>query len=554
MKTDIEIAQEHKKLEISEIAKKLGVPDKYLEPYGHYKAKINLDFRKELEKNEEGDLVLVTAITPTKAGEGKTTMTIGIGDALSLLNAKPVICLREPSMGPVFGIKGGAAGGGYAQVVPMEDINLHFTGDMHAITSANNLIAACLDNHIHQGNELNINPERVVWKRCLDVNDRALREITVAQGKGNGVVRKDGFVITVATEIMAIMCLSHDLEDFKERVGNCIVAYTYDDRPVKVKELGIVGSVGLLMKDALNPNLVQTLGGTPVLMHGGPFANIAHGCNSIIATKMGLKLGKIVVTEAGFGADLGAEKFLDIKCRIGGLKPKCVVVVATIRALKMHGGMDKEHLNEENVEALLKGYPNLEKHIENVKQYGIPYVVAINKFPSDTKAEVKALFDRCAADGHKVYEADVYMKGGEGAIEVAKAIQEEVKKPSQLTCCYELNEPIKTKIEKICTKIYGAKDVVYLKEADDMLKVIEKNGYQNGFICMAKTPNSLSDDAKIVGRPRDFTITVREVRLSAGANFIVVLTGAVMTMPGLPKVPAANKIDVDSSGKIVGLF
>ncbi|MGI6378161.1 formate--tetrahydrofolate ligase [bacterium] len=554
MKTDIEIAQEHKKLEITEVAKSVGIPDRFLEQHGHYKAKIDLAFMEELNKKEDGDLVLVTAITPTKAGEGKTTTTIGLGDALKILGAEPMICLREPSMGPVFGIKGGAAGGGYAQVLPMDDINLHFTGDMHAITSANNLISACIDNHIHQGNELKIDPEKIVWKRCLDMNDRALREVQVGLGKNNGVPRPDGFVITVATEIMAIMCLAKDLEDFKVKVGNCIVAYTYDDKPITVRDLGIVGSVAILMKDALKPNLVQTLGGTPVLVHGGPFANIAHGCNSIIATKMGLKLGKIVVTEAGFGADLGAEKFLDIKCRLGELKPKCIVVVATIRALKMHGGMNKNQLDQENVEALLAGYPNLEKHIENVQQYGVPYVVAINKFPSDTKAEVKALFDRCAADGHLVYESDVYTRGGDGALELAKAVQKLVKQKSELKYCYDLKEPIKTKIEKICTKIYGAKDVVYFKEAEEMLTKIEKLGYVQGFVCMAKTPNSLSDDAKVVGRPRDFTITVREVRLSAGANFIVALTGAIMTMPGLPKVPAANKINISKDGKVEGLF
>ncbi len=554
MKTDIEIAQEHRKLPIIEIANNLSIPEDYLEFYGKYKAKINLDYMEKLLTHKDAKLVLVTAITPTKAGEGKTTTTIGIGDALKKIGAKPVICLREPSMGPVFGIKGGAAGGGYSQVVPMEDINLHFTGDMHAITSANNLISACLDNSIFQGNELNINPGRVVWKRCLDMNDRALRQVEVGMGKNNGIERKDGFVITVATEVMAIMCLAKDLEDFKDKIGRCIVAYTYDEQAVTVKDLGVVGSVALLMKDALKPNLVQTLGGTPVLMHGGPFANIAHGCNSLIATKMGLKLGDIVVTEAGFGADLGAEKFFDIKCRTGFLKPNCVVIVATIRALKMHGGEDKNNLSEENVDALIAGFPNLKKHIENVQQFGLPYVVAINKFPSDTDKEVETLLNLCKQGNHPVCLNDVYAKGGDGAIEIAKKIVDLVDNNNSLKYIYELNEPIKDKISKICTKIYGAKDVVYLDSAEETLHVIEKNGYQNGFICMAKTPNSLSDNDKLIGRPKDFTITVKEIRLSAGANFIVVLTGAVMTMPGLSKTPAATKIDILKNGEIVGLF
>jgi formate--tetrahydrofolate ligase len=551
---DIEIAQSHKLKPIHKIAKKAGIPEENLELYGNFKAKVNLEFQEKISKNKDGNLILVTAITPTKAGEGKTTTTIGLGDAFSLLGSKAMICVREPSMGPVFGLKGGATGGGYSQVVPMDDINLHFTGDMHAITSANNLISAIIDNHIYQGNELNIDPNRVIWKRAVDMNDRALRNINVAQGKGNGVSRVDGFNISVASEIMAILCLSKDLSDFKKRVSNIIVAYSFDNLPVTVKDLKIVGSIALLVKDAIKPNLVQTLGGTPTLIHGGPFANIAHGANSIIATKMALKISDYVVTEAGFGADLGAEKFLNIKSQEAGLNPKMVVIVASIRALKMHGGVAKDNLTRANTIALLKGVENLAKHIENIKQFKLPYVIAINRFPDDTKKEVDALLDWSKNNGHPAFISNVFTKGGKGAIELAKYIKDNISPKTKLQPLYQKEDDIENKIKIIATKIYGAKDVIYTEGALQDIKRIKQAGFNHAYICMAKTPNSLSDDEKLLGRPRDFIITVREVRLSAGANFVIPLTGSVMTMPGLPKNPAAERIDILDDGTIVGLF
>ena len=552
MLTDIEIAQKHVNIPIEEIAKKAGISYDALEPYGKYKAKVDVNKLGDVDK--KGKLILVTAITPTKAGEGKTTTTIGLGDALAKRGVNTMLCLREPSMGPVFGIKGGATGGGYAQVVPMDDINLHFTGDMHALTSANNLICACIDNHIFQGNLLNIDPNKVVFKRCLDMNDRALRQVEVALGEKNGVSRRDGFNITVASEMMAILCLSKDLEDFKERVGKCIIGYTYEDKPVTVKDLGVVGAVALLMKDAIKPNLVQTLEGTPVLMHGGPFANIAHGCNSIIATNTALKLADVVVTEAGFGADLGAEKFLDIKCRAANLKPNYVVVVATIRALKMHGGVNKKELDQENVEALIKGFENLQKHIENVTQYKLPYVVAINRFIQDTDAEVAALRKLCEERNHPVCLNTVFTDGGNGGLELADYLIDHLKDDNDFEFIYDLNDTLENKIETICKKIYGAKDVVYEEEAVKTLNKLKEIGFSNAYICMAKTPNSLSDKDELIGRPEGFTITVKEVRVSAGVNFVVVLTGKVMTMPGLPKTPAANRMNIDKDGVIEGLF
>ena len=552
MLTDIEIAQKHVNIPIEEIAKKAGINYDALEPYGKYKAKVDVNKLGNVDK--KGKLILVTAITPTKAGEGKTTTTIGLGDALAKRGVNTMLCLREPSMGPVFGIKGGATGGGYAQVVPMDDINLHFTGDMHALTSANNLICACIDNHIFQGNLLNIDPNKVVFKRCLDMNDRALRQVEVALGEKNGVSRRDGFNITVASEMMAILCLSKDLEDFKERVGKCIIGYTYEDKPVTVKDRGVVGAVALLMKDAIKPNLVQTLEGTPVLMHGGPFANIAHGCNSIIATNTALKLADVVVTEAGFGADLGAEKFLDIKCRAANLKPNYVVVVATIRALKMHGGVNKKELDQENVEALIKGFENLQKHIENVTQYKLPYVVAINRFIQDTDAEVEALRKLCEERNHPVCLNTVFTDGGNGGLELADYLINHLKDDNDFEFIYDLNDTLENKIETICKKIYGAKDVVYEEEAVKTLNKLKEIGFSNAYICMAKTPNSLSDKDELIGRPENFTITVKEVRVSAGVNFVVVLTGKVMTMPGLPKTPAANRMNIDKNGVIEGLF
>ncbi|WP_283693972.1 formate--tetrahydrofolate ligase [Clostridium perfringens] len=556
MKNDIEIAQSAKMEPIINIAKKIGLGEDDIELYGKYKCKISLDAIKKLENNKDGKLVLVTAINPTPAGEGKSTVTVGLGQALNKIGKNTVIALREPSLGPVFGIKGGAAGGGYAQVVPMEDINLHFTGDMHAITSANNLLCAAIDNHIHQGNLLRIDSRRIVFKRVMDMNDRALRNIVVGMGgKINGFLREDGFMITVASEIMAILCMASDLEDLKERMGNILIAYNLDGEPVYAKELEVQGAMALLMKDAIKPNLVQTLENTPAIIHGGPFANIAHGCNSIIATKTALKMSDITITEAGFGADLGAEKFLDIKCRYGNLNPDCVVLVATIRALKHHGGVKKDELNISNVDALNKGMKNLEKQIENIKAYGVPVVVAINKFITDSDEEVKAIEDFCKNIGVEVSLTEVWEKGGEGGIDLAnKVIKTMENEPSNFKMIYDSEESIKDKILKIVQTIYGGKGVNYTPQALKQIDEIEKFNLDKLPICMAKTQYSLSDNPSLLGRPENFDITVKEVRVSNGAGFIVVLTGDVMTMPGLPKVPAANRMDIKDNGEIVGLF
>lgn len=556
MKNDIEIAQSAKMEPIINIAKKIGLGEGDIELYGKYKCKISLDAIKKLENNKDGKLVLVTAINPTPAGEGKSTVTVGLGQALNKIGKNTVIALREPSLGPVFGIKGGAAGGGYAQVVPMEDINLHFTGDMHAITSANNLLCAAIDNHIHQGNLLRIDSRRIVFKRVMDMNDRALRNIVVGMGgKINGFLREDGFMITVASEIMAILCMASDLEDLKERMGNILIAYNLDGEPVYAKELEVQGAMALLMKDAIKPNLVQTLENTPAIIHGGPFANIAHGCNSIIATKTALKMSDITITEAGFGADLGAEKFLDIKCRYGNLNPDCVVLVATIRALKHHGGVKKDELNISNVDALNKGMKNLEKQIENIKAYGVPVVVAINKFITDSDEEVKAIEDFCKNIGVEVSLTEVWEKGGEGGIDLAnKVIKTMENEPSNFKMIYDSEESIKDKILKIVQTIYGGKGVNYTPQALKQIAEIEKFNLDKLPICMAKTQYSLSDNPSLLGRPENFDITVKEVRVSNGAGFIVVLTGDVMTMPGLPKVPAANRMDIKDNGEIVGLF
>lgn len=556
MKNDIEIAQSAKMEPIINIAKKIGLEEDDIELYGKYKCKISLDAIKRLENNKDGKLVLVTAINPTPAGEGKSTVTVGLGQALNKIGKNTVIALREPSLGPVFGIKGGAAGGGYAQVVPMEDINLHFTGDMHAITSANNLLCAVIDNHIHQGNLLRIDSRRIVFKRVMDMNDRALRNIVVGMGgKINGFLREDGFMITVASEIMAILCMASDLEDLKERMGNILIAYNLDGEPVYAKELEIEGAMALLMKDAIKPNLVQTLENTPAIIHGGPFANIAHGCNSIIATKTALKMSDITITEAGFGADLGAEKFLDIKCRYGNLNPDCVVLVATIRALKHHGGVKKDELNTSNVDALNKGMKNLEKQIENIKAYGVPVVVAINKFITDSDEEVKAIENFCKNIGVEVSLTEVWEKGGEGGIDLAnKVIKTMEIEPSNFKMIYDSEESIKDKILKIVQTIYGGKGVNYTPQALKQIAEIEKFNLDKLPICMAKTQYSLSDNPSLLGRPENFDITVKEVRVSNGAGFIVVLTGDVMTMPGLPKVPAANRMDIKDNGEIVGLF
>ena len=555
MLSDLQIAQQAEIIKITEIAKKVGLTEEDLELYGRYKAKVHLDKLKSDKK--DGKLILVTAINPTPAGEGKSTTTIGLADALNKLNYNTVVALREPSFGPVMGVKGGAAGGGYAQVIPMEDINLHFTGDLHAITTANNAIASMIDNHIHQGNELRINPTRIIWHRCLDMNDRALRSVVVALGgKTNGQPREDHFDITVASEIMAVLCLANSLEDFKKRVGRIVVAYSYDNKPITVDDIKATGAVTLIMKDALMPNLVQTLEHTPTLIHGGPFANIAHGCNSVIATKAALKMGDYVVTEAGFGADLGAEKFLNIKSRIADLHPSCVVIVATIRALKMHGGVLKEDLNKENVEALLNGISNLEKHIENVKKFNVPYVVAINKFYSDTDAEVKALEKWSIDNNHPVALSEVFAKGGEGGIELAKKVVSEIAaKDGSKTFkpIYDEKLPIASKIAIICKEIYGADGVEFTTNAKNQIVEIENNGWGQLPICMAKTQYSLSDNPKLLGRPSGFTVTVRDLKPSLGAGFIVALSGDIMTMPGLPKVPAANNMDV-IDGKTVGLF
>ena len=555
LKTDLEIAQECKMEHIRDIAAKIGVGEEDLEYYGNYKAKISLDLLHRNEDKEDGKLILVTAINPTKAGEGKSTTTVGLGDALNRLGKKTMIALREPSLGPVFGLKGGAAGGGYAQVVPMEDINLHFTGDMHAITTANNLISACLDNHIHQGNELDIDIENITWKRCLDMNDRTLRHITIGQGpKANGVERVDGFNITVASEVMAVLCLSTSLMDLKERLGNMLVAFNSKKEPIYVKDLGIEGALAMVMKDAIKPNMVQTLEHNPVLIHGGPFANIAHGCNSILATRTCLKLADYTVTEAGFGADLGAEKFLDIKCRFGGLKPNAVVIVATIRALKQHGNVAYEDLKDENVEAMLTGCENLAKHIDTVKQFGLPYIVAINEFASDTPAEVKALQNWCKEHQHPMSLSQVWAKGGEGALDLANQLVELCAEENSYAPLYDVEQSIEEKITAIATRVYGAKEVAFTEEAKEQIALYTSLGWDKMPICMAKTQMSLSDDAKVYGAPKDFTITVRELRPSLGAGFLVALTGKILTMPGLPKVPAANNMDIDEKGHIEGLF
>lgn len=555
MKTDIEIAQETKMLPITEIAKTAGIGEDYLEQYGKYKAKISLDLLKNSTR-ENGKLILVTAITPTPAGEGKTTTTIGLADGLRKIGKNSVVALREPSLGPVFGVKGGAAGGGYAQVVPMEDINLHFTGDFHAIGAANNLLAAMLDNHIYQGNQLNIDPRRITWKRCVDMNDRQLRFVTDGLGgRVNGVPREDGFDITVASEIMAVLCLASSITDLKERLSKIIVGYTYAEEPVTAGDLNAQGAMAALLKDALKPNLVQTLEGTPALVHGGPFANIAHGCNSVTATKMALKLGDYAITEAGFGADLGAEKFLDIKCRYAGLKPSAVVIVATIRALKMHGGLPKTELGNENLEALKKGIPNLLRHVSNIKNvYKLPSVVAVNKFPTDTDAEVELIINECKALGVNVVLSDVWAKGGSGGVEMAKEVVRLCEEENDFSFAYDLNLSIEEKIEAIVKRVYGGEGVSFAPSAKKQIKKLTELGFDNIPVCMAKTQYSFSDDAAKLGAPEGFIVTVKNVKVSAGAGFIVALTGDIMTMPGLPKVPAANRIDVDENGVISGLF
>ena len=554
-KTDLEIAQECKMEHIRDIAAKIGVGEEDLEYYGNYKAKVSLDLLHRNEDKEDGKLILVTAINPTKAGEGKSTTTVGLGDALNRMGKKTMIALREPSLGPVFGLKGGAAGGGYAQVVPMEDINLHFTGDFHAIGAANNLLAALIDNHIYQGNELNIDPRKIVWKRCLDMNDRTLRHITIGQGpKANGVERVDGFNITVASEVMAVLCLSTSLMDLKERLGNMLVAFNSKKEPIYVKDLGIEGALAMVMKDAIKPNMVQTLEHNPVLIHGGPFANIAHGCNSILATRTCLKLADYTVTEAGFGADLGAEKFLDIKCRFGGLKPNAVVIVATIRALKQHGNVAYEDLKDENVEAMLTGCENLAKHIDTVKQFGLPYIVAINEFASDTPAEVEALQNWCKEHQHPMSLSQVWAKGGEGALDLANQLVELCAEENSYAPLYDVEQSIEEKITAIATRVYGAEEVAFTEEAKEQIALYTSLGWDKMPICMAKTQMSLSDDAKVYGAPKNFTITVRELRPSLGAGFLVALTGKILTMPGLPKMPAANNMDIDEKGHIEGLF
>ena len=558
MLTDIEIAQQATLRPISEIAQNLGIQEEELEPYGRYKAKVNEALFTRLEEKPDGKLILVTAINPTPAGEGKTTTSVGLGEAMAKIGKKAVIALREPSLGPVFGIKGGAAGGGYAQVLPMEDINLHFTGDMHAITSANNLLCAMLDNHMQQGNALDIDQRRILIKRCLDMNDRALRNIVVGLGgKINGVPREDGFIITVASEVMAILCLAADREDLKRRLGNILVAYTRSGQPVYARDLKADGAMAALLKDAINPNLVQTLEGTPAIMHGGPFANIAHGCNSVRATRLALKLGDYCITEAGFGSDLGAEKFMDIKCRMAGLAPSCVVVVATVRALKYNGGVPKAELGAENVEALEKGSVNLRAHVENMRKYGVPVVVAINRFPSDTQAELDAVDALCREMQVPYALSEVFAKGGEGGVELAKVIMEIVDKEDTsagFAPIYGDSLTVEEKIETIARGIYGADGVVYTNPAKKALKEIHDLGGDAMPVCIAKTQYSLSDNAALLGRPTGFTITIRDLRLSSGAGFVVAYAGDIMTMPGLPKVPAAEKIDVDKNGVISGLF
>lgn len=556
MLTDIEIAKQADIKPISDIAEKLGISADELEFYGKYKAKLPLSLLKKYENKEDGKLILVTAINPTPAGEGKTTVTVGLGEAMNRIGKRAVIALREPSMGPVFGIKGGAAGGGYAQVIPMEDINLHFTGDMHAITAANNLLCAIIDNHIQQGNELRIDPRRILFKRCLDMNDRALRNVVIGLGgKVNGVPREDGFMITVASEIMAILCLSSGIKDLKDRLGSILTAYTYDGTPVYARDLNAVGSMAALLKDAIKPNLVQTLENTPALMHGGPFANIAHGCNSVTATRLALKLGDYCITEAGFGADLGAEKFLDIKCRCAGLKPSCVVIVATIRALKYNGGVPKTELSKENTVALKNGIVNLETHIENMRKYGLPVVVAINRFATDTEAEIETIEAFCKEKDVPVSLTEVFARGGEGGKELAEKVVKTIEtKEAHFKPIYDEKLSIKEKLNVLAKEIYRAGDVVFTSNAEKAISEIEKLGKDKLPICVAKTQYSLSDDPQKLGSPKGFTLTVRDVRLSAGAGFIVALTGDIMTMPGLPKQPAAYKIDVDDDGNVSGLF
>lgn len=558
MLSDIEIAQNAKMLKIKDIAKELGIDEEELIPYGHYKAKISQECIDRLESEEDGKLILVTAINPTPAGEGKTTTSVGLAEGMYKIGKKAVLALREPSLGPVFGIKGGAAGGGYAQVVPMEDINLHFTGDMHAITAANNLLCALIDNHIQQGNVLGIDPRRIQIKRCLDMNDRALRNCIIGLGgKVNGVPREDHFQITVASEIMAILCLADDLVDLKARLGRILVAYTYDGKPVFASDVEAVGAMTALLKDAINPNLVQTLENTPAIIHGGPFANIAHGCNSVRATKLALKLGDYAITEAGFGSDLGAEKFFDIKCRYAGLKPSCTVIVATIRALKYNGGVPKTELTAENTEALRKGIVNLGAHIENMRKYGVPAVVAINHFYTDTEAEIAIVREYCEKMGAKVAFSDVFLKGGEGGIELANAVIDTINEnegKTNFAPIYDEKLSIKEKLNIIAKEIYRADGVSYTTGAEKAIKEIEAIGFDKLPVCVAKTQYSLSDDPTKLGCPKNFTITVRDVKLSAGAGFVVALTGDIMTMPGLPKVPAANKIDVSADGEISGLF
>ncbi len=554
MLTDIEIAQGAKMIPITKIAENLGLDADLIEPYGKYKAKLPKELFEKIKDNEDGKLVLVTAINPTPAGEGKTTTSIGLGQAMHRIGKNAVLALREPSLGPVFGVKGGAAGGGYAQVVPMEDINLHFTGDMHAITSANNLLCAAIDNHLQQGNELGIDQRRILFKRCLDINDRALRFVNVGLGgKVNGIPREDGFIITVASEIMAILCLADDIFDLKYRLGNILVAYKYDNSPVYARDIGVHGAMAVLLKDAINPNLVQTLENTPAIIHGGPFANIAHGCNSVRATKYAIKLGDYCITEAGFGSDLGAEKFLDIKCRFAGLKPDCIVLVATVRALKYNGGVKKENLAEANPDALRKGIVNLEKHIENMLSYGVPLVVAINRFHTDSEEELAIIEDCCKKHGCDFALSEVFAKGGEGGIQLAEKVIAACEKENNFHFLYDEKKPLKEKIETIAKNIYGADGVVYTANAEKNLAEIARLGFEEIPVCVAKTPLSLTDDPTKLGRPENFVITVKEVKLSAGAGFAVVLTGDIMTMPGLPKNPAAMIIDIDENGNTVGL-
>ncbi len=556
MLSDIEIAQAAKMLPIGQVADKLGIEPEFIEQYGKYKAKISLDIYEKLAKREDGKLILVTAITPTPAGEGKSTTTVGLAQGIAKLGRKVAVALREPSLGPCMGVKGGAAGGGYAQVVPMEDINLHFTGDMHAVSSAHNLLSAMLDNHIQQSNALRIDPRRIVWRRVVDMNDRALRNIIIGLGgKAHGVPREDGYDITVASEVMAILCLAADLVDLKERLARIVVAYTYDNEPVTVGMLKAQGAMAALLKEAIKPNLVQTLEHVPAFIHGGPFANIAHGCNSVMATKLALKLSDYVVTEAGFGADLGAEKFFDIKCRYAGLKPQAAVIVATVRALKMHGGVPKTALTIPDVQAVIQGAANLEKHIENISKFGVPAVVAVNVFPTDTDEELAAVKTICQQAGVPVAISNVWAEGGQGGLELAQAVLELADSGSaRFAPIYSLDIPLADKVRTIAGEVYGAKGVVFTKEAEKTMAELERMGYGHLPICMAKTQYSFSDDANLLGRPQDFVITVRQARVSAGAGFIVMLTGDIMTMPGLPKFPAAEKIDVDKNGRITGLF